>query len=351
MSAYPIRGKSPPGRSEELLDDLHDETVHDLTLADLETSEFNRITPPSNLVPTLTVLGGVHSGQVFRLRRGRNLIGRDPQAHIFLDSSRISRHHCEVDVGNIDNSSSESERMRLPCGEITDLGSTNGTRCNGRRLSARQPIKMHPRDQIDLGGGATLAFGVMREDELSHQLRLYSSANQDELTGAYNKRHILTRMEEELSWASRKQRPLSLIVLDLDHFKSVNDTYGHDVGDMVLKGISLRVLGVLRREDIFGRYGGEEFIILMRDTPVGEAINVAERIRQKIARWPITTSDGVVQATASLGVACSSEAESWEQRELFKLADQRLYQAKDAGRDQVIGPNEPSKLSIITERR
>lgn len=329
----------------ECMDDdglVDDDTVHDLSLSEINRDRLRAV--DNDLIPVLTVLGGILSGRVFRLQKGRNLVGRDPQAHIFLDSSRISRQHCEIYVTALDPGSNIFRPKS--CAEITDLNSTNGTRCNGHRLAPKKPHRLRPRDQIDLGGGTTLSFGVMREEEYHHHLQLYQCANQDALTGAFNKRHTLTRLDEEFAWALRRGRPLSVIVLDLDHFKSINDTYGHDVGDIVLKSVARRVQGVLRREDIFGRFGGEEFVLLLRDTPHEAALVVAERIRQKLSRWPITTSDGMVRVTASLGLACSNESGCDRPQELFKRADMRLYHAKTSGRDRVVGPT--GELSLDT---
>jgi diguanylate cyclase (GGDEF)-like protein len=341
VSAYPVRGHAEL-EDVSFADDLSgDETVHDIPIAALSGEDGPLQGSSAPLVPTLTVLGGIHSGQVFRLQRGRNLIGRDPHAQIFIDGSRISRHHCDIYVSAIDTSVESGSNLFRPktCAELTDLGSTNGTRCNGRRLAAQHNQKLCPRDQIDLGGEVTLSFGVMREDELRHQTRLYRSANQDELTGTYNKRYFLTRFEEEYAWAARKDRTLSLAIIDLDHFKSINDTYGHDVGDIVLRKVADRVKQQLRREDVFARFGGEEFVILLRDTPASNAVRIADRIRKKISFLPIHTQDGIVRVTASLGVACSTEPENSTHQTLFKQADLRLYKAKASGRNQVNGPS------------
>ena len=174
---------------------------------------------------------------------------------------------------------------------------------------------------------------------MQHHQSLYESAHCDSLTGAYNKRHLMTRLEEEFAWARRQRRPLSMIVLDLDHFKSVNDTYGHAVGDVVLKRVAATIRLQLRREDIFGRFGGEEFVILMRDTPLRWSQTVAERIRSAIARSPITYAEGVVWVTTSLGFATTEETGVTTSDELFAVSDERLYAAKAAGRDRAWGPD------------
>ena len=308
---------------------LHTEerTLHgDISLygLDLSTGEEG----PVELRPTLLLLGGTNSGQIFRLEVGRNLIGRDGTARIALDSARISRRHCEILVE--------------PDGQarVRELGSTNGTRLNGERLRPEAGYVPLPSSaRLELGGSLTLKFGMHRLDEVRHHQTLYESAHCDALTGAYNKRHLLTRLHEEFSWAERQQRPLSILVFDLDHFKSVNDTYGHAVGDVVLKRVASVVRQQLRREDIFGRYGGEEFVILMRDTPLRWSEVVAERVRTAVARSPITYREGVVWATTSVGFASTEERNTSSAEGLFSLADGRLYSAKADGRNRCWGPH------------
>jgi len=152
----------------------------------------------------------------------------------------------------------------------------------------------------------------------------------DGLTGAYNRRFFQEMFEQQVGLANRKGRSLCLILFDLDRFKNVNDTYGHAAGDRVLQQTVSLVQGTLRGTDILNRYGGEEFVILLLDTPLDMALLVAERIREKRATTPV---DGLPQpVTMSLGVAQHHESES--PAEFLERTDKLLYRAKDSGRNQ-----------------
>ncbi|MFN3421157.1 MAG: diguanylate cyclase [Armatimonadota bacterium] len=157
----------------------------------------------------------------------------------------------------------------------------------------------------------------------------------DELTGIANRRHFEWRLSEEIERARRYQYPISALMLDLDHFKQVNDTYGHPIGDIVLKEIAQRLRRVLRRTDFLARYGGEEFVILAPQTPADRALILAERLRQIIAESPIpVSSDLQLHITVSIGVAVFPE-HAQNGNELVRAADEALYKAKQTGRNKV----------------
>ncbi|MCX7642911.1 MAG: sensor domain-containing diguanylate cyclase [Armatimonadetes bacterium] len=157
----------------------------------------------------------------------------------------------------------------------------------------------------------------------------------DELTGIANRRHFEWRLNEEIERARRYQYPLSALMLDLDHFKQVNDTYGHQVGDIVLQQIAQRLRRVLRRTDFLARYGGEEFVVLAPQTPADRALILAERLRQIIAESPVTVSpDLQIRITISIGVAVFPE-HAQNGNELVRAADEALYKAKQTGRNKV----------------
>ncbi len=160
----------------------------------------------------------------------------------------------------------------------------------------------------------------------------------DELTKLKNRRFLLARLSEELDRASRYRRPLSCIFFDADHFKQVNDTYGHEAGDTVLKTISATALEQCRQTDIVGRYGGEEFFIILPETNLQQADALAERIRQAIERQTSICDQHQIQVTATFGVACYSPAATVAQPEIsdfIKLADTAMFDAKKAGRNRV----------------
>jgi diguanylate cyclase (GGDEF)-like protein/PAS domain S-box-containing protein len=157
----------------------------------------------------------------------------------------------------------------------------------------------------------------------------------DSLTGWYNRRHFFAQAQNELNRTMRYNHSLSVIMLDIDRFKRVNDTYGHLVGDHVLQAITKRIQKNLRKPDINGRYGGEEFVILLPETGILSAQQAAERIRVTIADRPVATSKGLIPVTISLGVASVQGTEIREVERLLDMADQALYAAKEAGRNRV----------------
>ncbi|MEO0544232.1 MAG: PleD family two-component system response regulator [Pseudomonadota bacterium] len=159
----------------------------------------------------------------------------------------------------------------------------------------------------------------------------------DGLTGLHNRRYLDTHLKTLVERAVNRQRPLSLLITDIDHFKRVNDTYGHEAGDDVLREFARRLRSSVRGIDLACRYGGEEFVIVMPDTSAILAQDVAERLREQVAGDPFKFSDGrAIELTTSIGVATLSAADGSDPAALLRKADQALYAAKQAGRNQVI---------------
>lgn len=172
--------------------------------------------------------------------------------------------------------------------------------------------------------------------------QLEKLAMQDELTEAYNRRGFLKAAEKELARMRRTGAPGCLLMLDIDHFKQVNDRYGHDGGDLVLKGFAESVRQDLRPSDVFGRLGGEEFAVLLPDTPMESAARIAERIRSGIAAGKVEFGGREIRVTVSIGAAELSAAGGDTLQTMMNLADVRLYQAKASGRDRVVYSDAPS---------
>jgi len=162
---------------------------------------------------------------------------------------------------------------------------------------------------------------------------LYELATTDEMTGLLNRRHFMASAEMEWERWQRYQRVMSLLVLDIDHFKSVNDQHGHDVGDRVIVAVARSCQDAVRKSDIAGRLGGEEFGILLLETGPADALLFAERLREVISKEVVVSSLGNISSTVSVGVSASPSAASVA--ELFKQADLALYQAKESGRNRV----------------
>jgi diguanylate cyclase (GGDEF)-like protein len=175
--------------------------------------------------------------------------------------------------------------------------------------------------------------GAMKSVAEDQQLR--RSANIDELTGACNRRAFLERLREEAERGRRQRKPLCVLMLDIDHFKSVNDSFGHRVGDAVLESVGRLLRTTLRAGDFVGRYGGEEFCVALSETPIGGAGRVAERIRGQLASLVVCMADGTpVRVTCSIGVA-EFDAVRPDSMDAIELADRALYRAKAGGRDRV----------------
>jgi diguanylate cyclase (GGDEF)-like protein len=171
-----------------------------------------------------------------------------------------------------------------------------------------------------------------RETALSHKLA--EQARRDALTGAYNRRHLNEQLDYQVANFLRQQQPFSLVLIDIDHFKSINDSYGHDVGDVVLMGVTRAMSQALREVDVFGRWGGEEFLCILPCTTRDDAFRCAERLRQSLKGANFDEASPGLRVTASFGVATSLDGESVD--EIVKCCDLALYRAKSQGRDRVV---------------
>ncbi len=273
--------------------------------------------------PTLTLLSGIEAGRQFALAQGRTILGRGSEADVVLDEDGVSRQHCAIDVY------SGGQAF------ITDLRSTNGTGVDGQ-VVGDAAIPLTDGALLALGGSLTLKFALRHEVEEKVQHSLYNAAVRDGLTGLYNKRYLQERMEQEFAWALRNGRPLSILVVDLDFFKRVNDQHGHPAGDEVLRVAAGRMQEGLRREDVLARFGGEEFVILMRETPAQRGWEVGQRVAEAVRRAPVHFGALRIPITASMGLASSEEPRVLRVADLFARADRRLYKAKSNGRNQVV---------------
>src|SRR5262249_39648714 len=187
------------------------------------------------------------------------------------------------------------------------------------------------------GATTILKFTYIDDLEVTFQRKMLEAALRDGLTGAFNKRYFLERLGTELAFAQRHSTPLSLILMDVDHFKKVNDTYGHPAGDEVLVALTKVAHEIIRKEDVFARYGGEEFAVLCRSVDVASAGVLAERLRDRIASTVVQYEGERIPITVSLGVAdLFDDLASANPEKLIAAADHALYKAKQGGRNQVV---------------
>jgi diguanylate cyclase (GGDEF)-like protein len=245
-----------------------------------------------------------------------------------------------------------SQRITNPLGQLTNLA--------GRMAGGEQSLRIDltSKDEIGQLGSAfnRMAQAIQkREQDLrklaedlektvadrTEELRsqneiLEKIAITDPLTQAFNRRHFFELSEKEIQRALRYSHPLSVMLIDVDHFKVVNDTYGHRVGDQVLVDVVRLCQENIRNVDVFARYGGEEFVVLMPETNCGEICATAERICALVAETPITVGAIHISVTLSIGVACWAGEQELNFDQLLSRADIALYRAKDRGRNMVV---------------
>ena len=181
------------------------------------------------------------------------------------------------------------------------------------------------------------------------QEELWNQANMDLLTGIPNRRAVLKNLERSAMLCSQCEQPIGILMIDLDHFKMINDNFGHDGGDLVLKEASKRMQSCIRTSDTIGRFGGEEFLAIIPNGAVKELLRVAERIREAIANEPVVTDDFVIPVTCSIGIAVRWDNTDGTIEETIQRADKALYVAKEMGRNKVVSAwslHNRSRLSV-----
>jgi two-component system cell cycle response regulator len=296
---------------------------------------------------TLMVLSGPGEGATFTLEHDVTILGRSTNVTIPVDDASVSRRHARITRGADGGYS------------IEDLGSTNGTFVGGRRV---QRATLTSGERVQLGRESVFRFAIVDEAEEALQRRLYESSLRDGLTALANRRCLFERLRTEIWHARRERKQLALLMIDVDHFKGVNDRFGHQAGDEVLRAIAQAGGRTLRGGDLFARYGGEELAVVARDAGTMEATVLAERLRAAIAELTVEVGNGAVRVTVSIGLAALSECDARaksgngtdepdEGEQLVGLADARLYEAKRAGRNRVCAriPEAPPPPERLTE--
>lgn len=261
-------------------------------------------------------------GRMFKLDRSETVLGRSVEAQFQVEDDGISRKHAKV--------------VSLGDGrfQLVDLGSTNGTFLNGLKVSA---APLYDGDKIQIGSNTVLKFSIQDQLEEAYQRSIYESATRDGLTRLYNKKYFMETLRKEFAYCLRHREPMALVMFDVDHFKKINDVYGHPAGDYVLTRIAQRVSDTIRTEDLFARYGGEEFALMLRESTEEQALSCAERCRAAVDRTDFIFSGTPIKVTISLGVATLHDSDYTQAEELISSADKYLYRAKRAGRNRVDG--------------
>ena len=305
--------------------DRDEETFEKTVVTSIEEVEL-----PRDEKAYILFISGPLIGKMFLLEREETLIGRSEDVDICIADTRISRHHLRIILEN-------GQAI------IEDMGSTNGTFVNGQRVK-KQALANN--DKVHISSDTLFKFAIGDEAERMFQEEMHQMANYDAVTGVLNKHALLKRLKEEFSYAKRSQQreggkskhpplPLSILMIDIDFFKKVNDTYSHMAGDYVLSGVAQRIQKTIRDEDILARYGGEEFLVILRGSDQPGAVGLADRIRALVQATPFRFEKHEIPVTISIGVATLIENNFATAQELISHADACLYKSKENGRNRV----------------
>lgn len=262
---------------------------------------------------------GPGMGQRYTLADNPVAIGRGSDCDIRISDHSVSRRHARIQPG-------------ADGYYAVDLNSTNGTFVNDAPASMH---KLKDGDYLRVGN-CIYRFLIGGNVEAEYHEEIYRLTIIDALTDIHNKRYLLEFLDRELARSGRYHRPLALIMFDIDRFRDINKDLGHLGGDFTLRELSARIKGNIRKEELFARYGGEEFAVVLPETTTNGAVNLSERLRQTVASQPFRYEDHSYHVTVSLGVATTTGDESMTPTGLIRLADEKLYQAKNEGRNRVV---------------
>jgi len=302
------------------MSDLFEETICDRKLVLPASGDLKA---EQSIVLTVIAGSEVDFGKHFVLERKRTSVGREKANDIALSDGKVSKAHCEISV-------IRSSRGVEQIG-ILDLDSTNGTYVNGEAV-VQATLKAGDKIQA---GGTILQLSYSDEIEREYHAKLFDFAARDALTGMYNKRFIINELENYCRIARRSNRAFSIIFIDIDDFKQINDRYGHLTGDEYLKRIAELFTHTLREQDIAGRIGGEEFLVILPETTIDGALQLAVRMRKNVEKFVMPLQNQEIRTTISAGV-CQYERGLKDVKELLDLADQAMYEAKKAEKNKVM---------------
>ncbi len=272
----------------------------------------------------LVQIYGPMLGKKFVLEGGETTIGRGDNCEIMLEGlDNVSRRHCSL--------------LLKPDGVyLRDNGSTNGTYLNNVEVRGETPLRSG--DLIKVGSAIFkfLYGGELGSIEAQYHEEIYRLTIIDGLTQVYNKRYLLEFLDREMARCQRHGRALSLVLFDIDHFKKINDTFGHLAGDYVLRELAAALKSRIRKEECFARYGGEEFALVLPETGHENTVFLADKLRKIVEQHQFVFEGKHIPVTFSAGVADLDPSHD-NALAFIKAADARLYEAKRQGRNRVIG--------------
>ncbi len=270
--------------------------------------------------PYFIVIAGTDIGRLHRIDGDETIIGRDAAAGIRIHDPGVSRAHARI--------------LRAADGAVSvvDLGSRNGTTVNGQRVDS---VELKDGDKVKIGRYSVLMFSMQDRLESTFFSQQYERMTRDPLARCHSRRYLEERLPSDVAFVSRHGAALTLVMIDIDHFKKVNDTYGHLAGDEVLRTTARIIQDTIRSDDVLTRFGGDEFVVVMRNTMGEPARIAAERIRARVAANKVTYEGHEVAVTLSVGIVTCTQAKPMSPDDLLRAADEMMYRAKRAGRNRI----------------
>ncbi len=292
------------------------------TLQDTQRGSLRRLIPRGTQDACLVHIypSGPGMGRRYSLGGRALTLGRGDSCDIRINDQSVSRAHARVECG--------------PDGyDLSDLQSTNGTFVNDQPVSTH---RLRDGDYVRVGN-CIYRFLAGGNVEADYHEEIYRLTIMDALTETHNKRSLFQFLDHELARSERHQRPLALVMFDIDHFKALNDRLGHLAGDATLRELAAAVRTHVRKVDLFARYGGEEFALVLPETTHEGAVACAEQVRDRVATHPFKFEGETYKVTISLGVAATVGDATLTPATFIAQADANLYKAKHAGRNRVVG--------------
>lgn len=296
------------------------QTTGETTAFDLSSIQAAR-KREEQLEPMFLICRGVQKGRPIPIHPGHWTIGRGPLCDVSFQGRGISRTHLRLE---------NSDKNGLV---VIDAASTNGVFVNGDKV---ERCTLHDRDVLQLGPETVLRLMFAPGCDMDMRVRQYEQSIIDDLTGVHNRRFLNDSLEHEMAFAARHDNPLCVMLVDIDHFKAINDEFGHEAGDTILKQLAERIADALRNEDVFARLGGDEFAIVTRGLSLESAIDAAERLRTLVSGRTFLWREREVECTISLGGTLLVDRESLDVSGVLKRADENLYAAKEQGRNRIL---------------
>src|SRR5215207_6223012 len=301
------------------------------------TIQMPRLSAPRERHPALVFLRGELLAAPIPLERDEVTLGRALEADVRVNDARASRMHARITVER--DAGSDEVRYR-----ITDLNSTNGTLLNGAPV---HDAYLQDGDKLTVGE-QLLRFDLLDDIDREYQRQIHRLLAHDELTGLLTSKSFFSELRREAARAETEARPFCVLMMDLDHFKNVNDTHGHLVGSQTLEEVGAIITRALRAGDVAARFGGEEFAAFLLKADCAQGLVAAERVRTSIEshvfsavrRGATGDKDETLRLTISIGVAAYPD-DARDPIQLIELADTALYRAKNLGRNRVVAYCEP----------